>query len=615
MITIKKLTWNNWFSYGEDNNLDVTDSKVIQITGKNGSGKSSIPVIIGEILYGKNAFGKTKNQLFNRYIDKPVLTATLVFDSQGKEYTIKYSRKSTLKLTLLEDGIDISSHSSTNTIKTINNILGFDFKLFWQLIYQSSTIGLEFLTATDTNRKKFLINLFNLDQYLTIHEKFKKISSELTSEVQVLKGKLSTIESWIEKHEKEDLIEKELEEVPKIDKDHIDKLTNLKTQLTNINSTNKKINTNNQYKQILNELDTSILNETTMPIEHDLNDIMEDINKVQKKRTEYNTKIKLLKNKIDNIEKLDNTCPTCTQEVDITFKKKYIWEKSKAIECIIESDIYEEEEYKRLLDIKLKLTENLAKIAKTEETSNELQNLLSKIDDTLPTKIIDEDKLKKEIKELHELIDTVNSSIKLISKRNADVEAHNSRIKVIKEQLNNYIDQLTELKREAQEKEFTINKINIIKKAFSTNGLLNYKIEFLIKDLEHQINTYLEELSNGRFQLLFALNGEKLDIDIIDDGKTIGIEELSAGELARINTSTLLAIRKLMAAISSTKLNILFLDEIMGVLDDEGKEKLIDILNSETELNTFLVSHEFTHPLIPQINIIKENKISRIDNG
>ena len=68
-----------------------------------------------------------------------------------------------------------------------------------------------------------------------------------------------------------------------------------------------------------------------------------------------------------------------------------------------------------------------------------------------------------------------------------------------------------------------------------------------------------------------------------------------------------------LAAISSAKINILFLDEIMGVLDDEGKEVLIDILGNETELNTFLVSHEFTHPLIPQINIIKENKISRIE--
>mgnify|MGYP001813323896 FL=1 len=110
------------------------------------------------------------------------------------------------------------------------------------------------------------------------------------------------------------------------------------------------------------------------------------------------------------------------------------------------------------------------------------------------------------------------------------------------------------------------------------------------------------------------MKGEKLNIDILDDDKTITIEELSAGELARVNTATLLAIRKLMAAISSTKLNILFLDEITGVLDEEGKEKLIEILMKEEELNTFLVSHEYDHPLIPKLNIVKENKISRIED-
>jgi len=57
------------------------------------------------------------------------------------------------------------------------------------------------------------------------------------------------------------------------------------------------------------------------------------------------------------------------------------------------------------------------------------------------------------------------------------------------------------------------------------------------------------------------------------------------------------------------------LDEITGVLDDEGKEKLVEILLEEEDLNTFLVSHEYEHPLIPKITIIKENKISRIENG
>ena len=75
---------------------------------------------------------------------------------------------------------------------------------------------------------------------------------------------------------------------------------------------------------------------------------------------------------------------------------------------------------------------------------------------------------------------------------------------------------------------------------------------------------------------------------------------------------TLLAIRKLLSKIGGVQLNFLFLDEVMGVLDLKGKEKLIKILQKEENTNTFLVAHEFSHPLVPKIHIVKENNISRI---
>jgi len=157
--------------------------------------------------------------------------------------------------------------------------------------------------------------------------------------------------------------------------------------------------------------------------------------------------------------------------------------------------------------------------------------------------------------------------------------------------------------------------LDILRQSFSTTGLVNYKIEFLVKDLEKEINTYLIELTDGKFQIIFSLKDDKLNINIEDNNNIVEIDSLSSGELSRVNTATLLAIRKLMSHLSKTKINILFLDEIMGVLDNFGKDKLIEILLSETELNTFLVSHEFTHPLLDKITIIKEDDISRIDNG
>ena len=125
--------------------------------------------------------------------------------------------------------------------------------------------------------------------------------------------------------------------------------------------------------------------------------------------------------------------------------------------------------------------------------------------------------------------------------------------------------------------------LEILKKAFSTNGLLAYKIENLVKDLEDLTNDYLAELSEGRFSLEFVVTNDRLNVEITDNAKVVDILALSSGELARVNTATLLAIRKLMSSISSSRINTLFLDEIISVLDDEGKEKLVEIFKKEFE--------------------------------
>ena len=152
-----------------------------------------------------------------------------------------------------------------------------------------------------------------------------------------------------------------------------------------------------------------------------------------------------------------------------------------------------------------------------------------------------------------------------------------------------------------------------MRKAFSTTGIVAFKLENLTKELENTINKYLSELSDGKFQVIFRLEGEKLNIIVVNDGKETPVETVSGGEFSRIQTAILLSIRSLLSKIGGNYINLLFLDEITGVLDDAGKEKLIDILQEENNLNVFLISHDFTHPLIEKISIIKENNVSYIE--
>jgi len=151
-----------------------------------------------------------------------------------------------------------------------------------------------------------------------------------------------------------------------------------------------------------------------------------------------------------------------------------------------------------------------------------------------------------------------------------------------------------------------------LKKAFSTNGLLAYKIENLVKELEDLTNTYLAELSDGRFTLEFIVSNDKLNVQITDNENIVDILALSSGELARVNTATLIAIRKLMSSISKSRINILFLDEVINVLDDAGREKMVEVLLQE-DLNTYVVSHGWTHPLLEKIEVVKDGNVSRLE--
>jgi energy-coupling factor transporter ATP-binding protein EcfA2 len=122
----------------------------------------------------------------------------------------------------------------------------------------------------------------------------------------------------------------------------------------------------------------------------------------------------------------------------------------------------------------------------------------------------------------------------------------------------------------------------------------------------------LAELSDGRFTLEFVVSNDKLNVQITDNGNVVDILALSSGELARVNTATLIAIRRLMSSISKSKINVLFLDEVISVLDDAGKERIVEVLLRE-DMNTYLVSHGWSHPLLEKIEVVKDGNTSVLE--
>jgi len=597
MITLQTLKWDNCFSYGSGNELQLDDNTVTQILGTNGMGKSSIPLIIEEALYNKNSKGIKKADIPNRYVNNGY-NIYLSFTKDEDRYEITINRKTSIKVKLEKNGTDISSHTATNTYKSVQEVLGVDFKTFSQLVYQNTNASLQFLTATDANRKKFLIDLLHLEKYVELFEVFKSASREVSTVSTSIAGKLATVEKWLKDNKLSDTSILPLLDL-EIDTSEDEKtLRSLTIEIENISEKNKKIQTNNHYKKLLDQIDIASIQQSSVTELQSYDHLQEEMGSLQAVATGA-------QRTLTKLEKIKDKCPTCDQSIDISVEKVMIKVEREKL-----SDAKE-----RINEIKPEIirikTDNL-EFERCNTARKDWEDLYRAYSPDLPTSLLDKAELDNRLSSVQERLHDAKGRLEVLASKNEQITRRNTRIQVIQEQTDEFLAQLEVYLEKLEKNRKLESNLDILKKSFSTNGLLAYKIENLVGELEELANEYLAELSDGRFTLEFIVSNDKLNVQITDNGNVVDILALSSGELARVNTATLIAIRKLMSSISKSKINVLFLDEVTNVLDDSGREKLVEVLLRE-DLNTYIVSHGWSHPLLEKIEVVKAGNISRLE--
>lgn len=598
MIILKKLKWSNLFSYGENNEIDFHEHTLTQLIGKNGHGKSSIAQVLELVLFNKTSKSIKKADILNRNVKSKKYSINLTFSVNYKEYEIDTVVGSTQNIKLTVDGEDISSHTASGTFKSIENILGFDHKTFCQIVNQTSSASLEFLTATDSVRKKFLVDLFSLEVYSEALEIFKSIAKNSTIHASNITGRLAEIKKTISVcNTALSQPEKQTVEYPEFNEQELlQKIANTKAELEHVSSKNSKIINNNKYYELLEGIKL-------------------DLDATEPKQQNYKEEIGSLKSKIlacdstiTKMGKIGNKCVTCGSPID----------NSKSLSLLEEAKTQKEqllEQLKSLSEKNSKYEKELNRWLEAKTNADNFEKYSNFIDKSLPKTITSSAELQKTISETERELEESRKVVASIRKKNQEALEFNAKLSVYREQLENAVTELDSLTAELAKINSELSIAQVLVKAFSPTGLVAYKIECLVKELELEINSYLEELSDGRFSLSFVINADKLNVVINDNGSEIDIGCLSSGELARVNVAALLGIRKILQAISSSRINLLILDETIENLDASGKEKLVEVLLNTEDLNILLVSHSFTHPLINKLYVVKENNISRIENG
>jgi len=147
------------------------------------------------------------------------------------------------------------------------------------------------------------------------------------------------------------------------------------------------------------------------------------------------------------------------------------------------------------------------------------------------------------------------------------------------------------LKRLTKQQEELATRVALLKElreAFGVNGIPAMIIEHTLPELEEEANRILQQLTSGRMHVRFETQRENksgtvretLDIIISDEKGTRPYENFSGGEQFRVNFAIRVALSRLLAERSGTRLRSLFVDEGFGSLDTEGRQRLVEAVKT-----------------------------------
>ena len=240
-------------------------------------------------------------------------------------------------------------------------------------------------------------------------------------------------------------------------------------------------------------------------------------------------------------------------------------------------------------------------LPEAEKIRFRVQARADKLQDTLKD---DEQKLEQIKDEIAVLEVKVEEEKKLraeVARFRTEVQSLNER-KTIAQQELNAISAGREKKKRLQERlDETLYEqglYNELKIAFGKNGVPAMIIETAIPELEAESNELLARMTNGRMTLRLNTQREKvsggvsetLDIEIADELGTRGYEMYSGGEAFRINFAIRVALSKMLARRAGAHLRTLFIDEGFGSQDDDGRNKLVEAINTiQSDFDMILV--------------------------
>ena len=546
MILFKTIKWKNFLSTGNQyTEVDFTLNSTNLIVGTNGAGKSTILDALTFSLFGRPFRKINKPQLINTVNEKDCIVEVEFTIGTTEWKVVRGIKPNIFEIHRNGEVLDQASASVDQQKWLEQTVLKMNYKSFTQIVILGSSTFVPFMQLPAAHRREVIEDLLDIKIFSSMNTVIKEKIRQIREEVKTLELKK---ESLFDKVEMQRNFIEELE-----------------------NRGNAKINDN--QKKIVN-LDAEV--DIYMRENSSLEESIFKYIKEQEEVTGAADKLRKLGNLKGKISQKvltittehkffteNSVCPTCTQEIDETFRLHRITDaqnKAKELQSgyqELEKTIKSEEERERQFNI---LSKEITKLTHEVSQNN--------------TKISG---CQRQIRDFESEIQTLTNQLK---NKNTEHE----KLESFRETLQKTYDELAV-------KKDSINYYDFAYGLLKDGGVKSKIIKKYLPLINQQVNRYLQMMD---FYINFTLDEEFNETVQSPIHEDFSYASFSEGEKMRIDLALLFTWREVAGFKNSVNTNLLILDEVFdSSLDGFGTEEFLKIIKyTIKDANIFVISHK-----------------------
>jgi DNA repair exonuclease SbcCD ATPase subunit len=546
VIIFENISWRNFLSTGQQpTTINFNKNKTTLIIGSNGAGKSTLLDALCFSLYNKPFRKINRPQLINSINDRDVFVE-VNFTIGKTKWKIERGIKPNI-FKIYRDGKELDQKASAiDQQKWLEqNVLKMDFRSFTQVVILGSSNFVPFMQLSAAHRREVIEDLLDIKIFSSMNTLIKEKIRQSKEEIKILDLKK---ESFLDKVKMQENFIEELENRGK---------ENIQKKLYSISTLDKEV------EVFMRE--SGILEENIFEKQKKVEEYVGASDKLRK----FGTLKGKISQKVSTLTKehkffTENTvCPTCTQEIDDTFRINRINDaqnKAKELQSgytELEEAIKEEEGRERQFNT---ITKEILKL------TNDISQNNIKISG-----------YQRQIRDLESEVQTIT---KQLENRNTEHE----KLESFKDNLKITYDSLAS-------KKDTINYYDFSYSLLKDGGVKSKIIKKYLPLINQQVNRYLQMMD---FYINFEFDAEFNEYIKSPIHEDFSYASFSEGEKARIDLSLLFAWREVARLKNSANCNILLFDEVFdGSLDGFGADEFLKIVKYVVkDTNIFVISHK-----------------------